>query len=426
MAGGIEKRLTEKTIKGWKDKAEPGNKLADGGGLHLFMTRAGTTTWRIKYKFGGKEGTYSPGPYPAISLATARAELEYVRAQLREHKDPVNERRLRRIEGAQAVAHTFRAAATEWLGKKKAEWSEGHHTRSERAFERDVLPLLGNVPIASVSTAMVATVLEKIAKREATETAKRVHTQINGVFRYAIAKGWCSANPAPEAAAVLPRKKTPARMAALLTWRELGAILKLARGTRVSRPVYMAHRLIAFTAMRIRNVVDAQWSEFDLDSAAPVWVIPRTQMKKKNLRFTDHRVPLAPGIAGELREWRKVAAKSRFVFPAPSDPTRPIGRESLEKAYRVSFGLAGQHSPHGWRSALATLALDNRFNNEVVHMACDRAHGSEVALAYDRGERFDQRIALFTWWEQQLLAAEGIMPRSAANEDSIKETLAHA
>lgn len=48
MAGGIEKRLTEKAIKGWRDKAEPGSKLADGGGLHLFMTPAGTATWRIK------------------------------------------------------------------------------------------------------------------------------------------------------------------------------------------------------------------------------------------------------------------------------------------------------------------------------------------------------------------------------------------
>lgn len=336
----------------------------------------------------------------------------------------MSERRLRRIEGAQAVAHTFRAAAAEWLGKMKAEWSEGHYTRSERAFERDVLPMLGNLPIASVSTAMVAAVLENIVKREANETAKRVHVQITDVFRYAIAKGWCSANPGPNAGAVLPRKNTPGRMDALLTWRDLGALLKLARGTRVSRSVYLAHRLIAFTAMRISNVVEAQWSEFDLDSATPVWTIPRAQMKKKDMRLPDHRVPLAPGIVDELREWRKVAAKSRYVFPSPSNPSRPIGRESLEKAYRVSFGLADQHSPHGWRSALATLALDNGFNAEVVHMACDRAHASEVSLAYDRGERFDQRIALFKWWEQQLLAAEGIAPRSAANDGGIEEAKA--
>lgn len=417
MAGGIGK-LTDKAIKAFIAKAVPNSKLTDGGGLHLFITQAGNPVWRIKYRLDGKEKTYSPGAYPEVSLAAARGELEQVKAQLRQHKDPVSERRLRRAEGAAAVAQTFGVVANEWLGRKKKEWGAQHYAKSARAFERDVLPHLGNLPVASISTAMVATVVEKIAARDAVETAKRVLTQISNVFSFAMAKGWCGTNPATDASAVLPRKNMPGRMNALIALDDLGDILKRARASRMSRPVYMAHRLLAFTAMRVSNVVGAQWAEFDLDSATPVWTIPREQMKKKDGRFPDHRVPLAPEIAAELREWKKVAPKSRFVFPSPGDASRPIGRESLEKAYRMTLGLDGKHSPHGWRSSLTSQARDNGFPRDVVHLASDREHDCEVALAYDRGERFDQRVELFNWWGQQLSIAEGAAVRPAANPEA--------
>ena len=68
MAGGISGKLSEKAIKAFVSKAERGKKLADGGGLHLFITPAGGTTWRIKYRIVGKEKIYSVGPYPLVSL----------------------------------------------------------------------------------------------------------------------------------------------------------------------------------------------------------------------------------------------------------------------------------------------------------------------------------------------------------------------
>jgi hypothetical protein len=83
-----------------------------------------------------------------------------------------------------------------------------------------------------------------------------------------------------------------------------------------------------------------------------------------------------------------------------------IGRESIEKAYWVTLALDGKHSPHGWRAALSTLACDHGFARDVVELALDHAHDNEVARAYDRGERFDQRVTLFNWWGDQLAAAQ--------------------
>lgn len=118
MAGGIGKS-TDKAIKAFVAKAVSNSKLTDGGGMYLFITLAGKPVWRIKYHLHGKEKTYSPGPYPDISLVAARGELEQVKAQLRQHKDPVSERRLLRAEGAAAVAQTLGVVANEWLDRKK-------------------------------------------------------------------------------------------------------------------------------------------------------------------------------------------------------------------------------------------------------------------------------------------------------------------
>ena len=404
MAGGIGAKLTDKAIKAFVAKGERGKKLADGGGLHLFITPAGGITWRIKYRIDGKEKLYSIGPYPQISLAAARVELGEVKARLLENNDPVTARRVNRASNAASADNTFQVVAGEWLSMKQKEWSAGHYTKSSRALERDIYPALGKLPVSSISPAIVAKVVEDIHKRDVLETATRILQHLNGLFRYAQAKGLCRDNPALAAREILPRKKDSGRMPALLDYASLGDILRRADMANISQSVRMAHRLCAFTTARIGNVINAEWKEFDLESDQPVWTIPRAKMKV-NSRPIDHRIPLGQEIADELRQWKRVMGSKGYVFPSPTG-NKHIGRESIEKVYRVTLGLNGKHSPHGWRSSFSTLARDNGFAREVVELALDHAHDNDVARAYDRGERFDDRIKLFQWWGAQLAAAQ--------------------
>ena len=404
MAGGIGGKLTDKAVKAFVGRAERGKKLADGGGLHLFATPGGCMTWRVKYRIGGLEKIYSIGPYPSVSLAAARVELAEVKSLLLEGKDPVTARRVNRAATGASSDNTFAAVAREWLAMKKQEWSARHFLKSERALERDIYPALRSLPISSITPAMVAKAIEDINKRDVLETATRILQHVNGVFRYAQAKGLCHDNPAGPAKEILPRKKDSGRLPALLEWAALGDILRRAEMARLSPSVRMAHRLCAFTAARIGNVVNAEWREFDLDGDQPVWVIPRAKMKVAT-RDIDHRLPLNPEIAEELRQWRGRSGGRGYVFPSPVHDSH-IVRESIEKAYRVTLRLEGKHSPHGWRSAFSTLARENGFARDAVELALDHAHDNEVARAYDRGERFEQRVELLDWWGKQLAAAQ--------------------
>lgn len=398
-------RLTDKAIKAFVTNGEPGKKLSDGGGLYLYITKVGTPTWRVRYSFGAREKLYSIGVYPLVGLAGARNELAEVKQLLRQGQDPVTNRRLVRAAKHGAARNTFEMVALDWLNLKQEEWGTGHFTKSARALERDVFPSLGKLPIGAITPAMVATTILGINKRGVLETTSRILQHVNGVFRYAQAKGLCRDNPAAPAREILPRKKDSGRMPALLNFPALGDILRRARKARLSPAVHLAHRLCAFTAMRIGNIVSAEWGEFNLDEDRPIWVIPRQKMKVTS-RLLDHRIPLSQEIAEELRQWGKLIGKTGPVFPSYTAGRTHIGPEAIEKMYRMTLGLAGKHSPHGWRSAFSTLARDKGFERDVVELALDHAHDNEIVRAYDRGERFAQRIELFNWWGAELAAAE--------------------
>jgi hypothetical protein len=271
--GGIGARainkLTDLAIRSFVRKSQAGEttsrKLADGGGLYLVITSAGTPTWRIKYRFDSKERTYSAGKYPATSLEAARAQREKVKALLREGRDPVQFRRLEHANAVAASGETFSSVAKQWLATKKTQWSPIHYEKSRQAFERDVLPRIGNLPVKDITPQIVAGVVDAILRRKVRETASKILQHINGVFRFAQARGLRPDNPAEPVHEILPAKARAKRRPALLTWAALGDVLRRAETAHLSPAVRMAHRLCTFTAARIGNVVEAEWSEFDLE-----------------------------------------------------------------------------------------------------------------------------------------------------------------
>lgn len=413
MAGGIAARgtdrLTDLEIKAWIKAGSNAatKKLSDGGGLFLMRTPAGTPVWRVKYRFGGNERLFAIGSYPEIGLKAARAERAAVKDRLRMGSDPVQARKLSRAAAVASSGNTFATVAQDWLERKRQGWSQIHFDTTSRAIERDVLPLLGSLPVADITPAMVAKVVEEIVKppREAIDTAGKVLWNVESIFRLAQARGLCRENPAVPVREVLPRKKQAGRRPAFLEWSQLGDVLRRANMARLSPAVRMAHRLCAFTAARIGNVIQAEWFEFDLDAEVPLWLIPRAKMKAQD-RHHDHKIILGPAIADELRTWRSLSGSKGYVFPSVSGEGQHITHESIEKAYRVTLGLKDKHSPHGWRSSFSTLARDAGFERDVVELALDHIHDNDVVRAYDRGERLEGRIKLANWWCGQLLKAE--------------------
>ena len=64
-------------------------KVADGSGLHLMVQPTGTKSWRMGFRFLGKEKAISFGQYPEISLKDARQLCLDTRRLITQGIDPV-------------------------------------------------------------------------------------------------------------------------------------------------------------------------------------------------------------------------------------------------------------------------------------------------------------------------------------------------
>lgn len=161
-------------IRKAKQGVAPSRRLTDGGGLYLAITPAGTPVWRVKYRFSGRERVYAAGVYPAVSLEEARSARDRVKGCLKVGQDPVQARRLDKANAVASAAETFAALVAQWLEKRRGRWSDVHYRKSARALERDVLPMLGNLPIKDITPALVASVITSVTRRGARDTAAKV------------------------------------------------------------------------------------------------------------------------------------------------------------------------------------------------------------------------------------------------------------
>jgi integrase len=286
---------------------------------------------------------------------------------------------------------------------RKRGWSKIHFEKSAQAIERDVISRIGGFRVGDITAAIVAPVVQAIANRGSLETASKVLQHINAIFRYAEGRGLCTSNPAIAAKELLPRKREHSQRPALLSFDALGDVLRRADMAMLSPAVRVAHRLLAFSAARIGNVIEAEWNEFDL-GRSPRWTIPRRKMKMRD-RTHDHVILLGPTIANELRIWRNTTGGKGYVFPSPTG-RKTITHEALEKVYRVTLSLNGKHSPHGWRSSFSTLAKENGFSTDAVELALDHVGDTATVRAYDRGHRLEERARLSIWWDTQLSIAQ--------------------
>ncbi|MGH8184753.1 MAG: tyrosine-type recombinase/integrase [Rhodanobacteraceae bacterium] len=387
--------LTLPAVKNARSRGKP-YRLADGMGLSLLVEPTGAKLWRFRFRYGGKESMVSFGSWPEVSLADARAQRDDARRQLRDGINPSAARKQARIEREVTSGNTFRAVAADWVEANKNEWIASHTERVRRSLERDVLPALGDRPIADITAAEVLAVVRRVEKRDALDQAKRVLQRLTSIFALGVASLRCPANPARELSGALkkaPRVKHRASLAlnALPTYFERFAELQADPVTRA------ALALLPLTVVRVSELVNAPWSEFDLDAA--MWIIPAERMKMAR----EHRVPLSRQAVEILRTLEPTDAKpGALVFPSPSDRKRPLSINAPLVALRRMGYAAGQLTLHGWRSTFSTWAYESGYDGNVIEITLAHVDKNAVRAAYNNAQYMDKRRALLQAWADTL------------------------
>ncbi len=193
--------------------------------------------------------------------------------------DPMDRRKADKLSRQQAVDNTFSEVAKRWWAHWSPSRSPRHAEYVIRRLESDVFPVLGDRRVDQIQAPELVKMIKAIEERGALDIAKRSLQTCGQIFRYAIAHGQATRNPATEIRPgdiLTSRKK---QNYARLDAKELPDLLRhieVYQGSSVTR---LAMKLIAMTFVRTSELIGARWEEFDLDNAR--WDIPAERMKMK-------------------------------------------------------------------------------------------------------------------------------------------------
>jgi integrase len=396
--------LTDTAIR----KAQPSDKLqklSDGGGLQLHIATTGGKLWRWAYRFDGKQKTMALGVYPDVTLSQARERRDAARKLLASGVDPMAQKKADKQATACANENTFEAVARQWWDHWKSIRSDSHTGYVIRRLEADVFPAIGKRPIAAIDARELVAMVKRVEARGALDIAKRILQTSAQVFRYAIAHGKATRNPATDikpADVIKPRAKVNyARIDAT----ELPALLRKIdayQGTPVTR---LAVKLMALTFVRTGELIGARWCEFDLEAAR--WDIPAARMKMK----TPHVVPLSPQAIDVLRTLHTVTGGRALVFPGERDHDKPMSNNTILGALE-RMGYKHRMTGHGFRGIASTVLHEQGFDHSHIELQLAHSERNAISAAYNHALYLPQRAAMMAWWGNYLesVAKGNVLP----------------
>ncbi len=355
-------------------------KVTDFDGLHLFISAAGTKTWRYNYKVNGKYQTKTYGRYPLLGIADAR-KLHH------DFKYKLN------TEAQSGL--TFEQAARKWMVVHLPKLKNAKHKlQIGNTLEEFIYPAVGQKLISNITRKELVQAVQAIDERGITETAHRVAGRVKQVFDYAVDLGELEVNPAIGLTRVLRQPKRKHMTA--LPFDELGKLIQDI-STYDESITRIGLLLLALTFVRTRELTLAKWAEFDLKNK--VWMIPEERLKLGK----PHVVPLSSHAMKLIKELHSSTGNADYLLESPKRKGHPISENTLLFAlYRL--GYRGKMTGHGFRS-IASSALNESglWNPSAIERQLAHKETDAVRAAYHRAEYFDERVKMMEWWSSLVM-----------------------
>lgn len=405
--------LTDVAVRQAKAAAKP-YKMTDSGGLFLLVNKTGSKLWRLKYRFGGKEKLISCGKYPDVSLAEARETRDASKKLLSHGIDPSNQRLQDRLATAAAASNTFGLIAKEFIAKLEAEGRADRTINKTRWMLEDLLGVLADRPITQITAQELLQVLRRIEARGVNESTQRCRATASRVFRFAIATARAENDPTVALAGALVTPKVTHR-AAITAPDKVGAMLRAIDDMDGSLVVRRALQIMALCFPRPGELRTARWSNIDFD--AKIWTIPAEHAKMKR----PHSIPLPAQAIAIFTALKAATGHRELVFPGIRSPKLPLSENTLNAALRRLGYASDEMTSHGFRTVASTLLNESGlWHPDAIERALAHLDANAVRRAYARGEYWDERVRMATWWAEHLDALKAGKKVAAAKPESPK------
>ena len=386
MTGKLNARKVETLTK-------PG-RYSDGGNLYLRISPNGGKRWSFFYRAGDRMRDLGLGSAAKgqVSLSEARQKADEARTLLRAGADPISVMGKQAREKRDLTIPTFGAFADDYIKSHRPKFkNEKHAAQWEMTLGDAYCRPIRSTPVNTIDTEAVLKVLQPIWTK-VPETASRLRGRIENVLDAAKARGFRDGpNPAQwrgHLKTILPARQRLTRgHHAALAYDDLPAFMAALRARKSTAA--LALELAILTATRSGEVLNAQWSEFDLDKA--IWTIPAIRMKAGH----EHRIPLTKRAVAIVKGLHKLPHKGH-VF-AGNAKGKPLS--SMAMTMQLRRMNRGDITVHGFRSTFRDWASEQTsFPHETCEHALAHRISDKSEAAYRRGDQFEKRRKLMEAW----------------------------
>lgn len=382
-------KLTDTKVRNAKPQ-EKAYQLQDGNGLYLDVRPSGVKTWRYRYWITPtKDGRYTIGSYPAVSLAEARREREWAREQVKNGIAPKEAKAVERDIAKAENANTFEIVAKEWLDKKGEHWAKNSKNQITGFMYNDIFPAIGAMPMREINASHILKIIRDLEIRGAKSVAVKVRQWCSAVFCYGVATLRADSDPAAALRGAIIVPKT--EHSRPLTGDELRDYYLRLDSSTGNQTTIIALRILPLVFVRQAELRSAEWSHIDFDNAE--WVIPPELMKMGRM----HRVPLSAPVISLLNELKKITGNRRWLFPNTRLNTY-MGASTLNRAI-VQLGYARTViTTHDFRATASTRLHEMGYRHDVIERQLAHVEKNRVSAAYNHAEYMPERKELMEDW----------------------------
>jgi integrase len=399
-------KLTANEVK----NAGPKAILSDGGGLYL---RQRLWVFRYTSPLTGKERDLSLGPVSGLTLAQVREKAARYRNLIARKIDPhvheAEEAAAKKAKDAKNI--TFGEVAAKWADAKLSDRKSEKNRQAIRSIiDRHMAPL-ASVPIANITSAMIAEAVAPLKDRPAQRN--NVVSIIHAIFDWSMASDLIAEglNPArlKKLGKLMPKRTRPVKHNRFVELDQLPEFM--AKLSTIGGNIARALEFTIHTGSRQAETKALTWNMVDLPGRSIT--IPGSNMKSGKA----HRVFLsdqAYGIIMSMIPQRR--GDEGRVFPGGADDGG-VGFRSLRWFLAKHFPEVGRVQVHGARSSFKTWATTRTLHRrELVELCLAHAVGGSVEMAYFDGDApavREAREAIYRDWSAFLTGAAPV--QSAPN-----------
>jgi len=404
--------LTELGLKSLTDK-DDGTSIYEGSMRgKVRSTQKGVSVYfDFKYKFQGKSKELSLASWPKTSLKEIRALATAARSSLDDGIDPITLRKTNKLSKAieetnkrnelnnqllKQIAQSHRLSVNNlferWEKLDLVNRKDGGK-EVRRMFEKDVLPLIGNLAVEDVRKAHIINVIDTLLSRGVNRMSKLILSLMRQMFRFAQDRDIIENDPTSSIRKAKIGGKDTVRDRHLSEAEIRDLTAKLPDG-KLLKTTECAIWIMLSTCCRIGEICKAEWQHLDLD--AKTWKIPAENSKNAK----PHTIYLSDFAINQFEKLVTLKNSDKWIYPNTDNTdhvceksiTKQIGDRQLaddrkpmsgRSKYCRTLKLAdGKWTPHDLRRTGATIMGNLGIRPDVIEKCLNHIEQNKMKKTY--------------------------------------------